>query len=338
MNIYKQIVETLKNSNHIVITSHKSPDGDSIGSSIALYEFCKQLGKTAYICHPDPSPDFLNWLPATQFILNFEENEAEVTNQLNKADVIFSLDYNDSSRLGASMQSVFDQSNAAKIMIDHHLNPADFALYRISETQVCSTSQLIYDLIEYSENLTLLNTSIGTAIYLGIMTDTGSFRFPSVQVRTHQILANLLAIGVKHYEIHENVFDTNTLDRLRLRGYACSEKLEILTENQVAIISLTQHELQQFNHQKGDTEGLVNVALSIEGMRAAVMFTEADGYVKISFRSKGKENPVNQLASDHFQGGGHANAAGGRFDGSLDEAINIFKTVISDYIKPNRNV
>jgi phosphoesterase RecJ-like protein len=166
------------------------------------------------------------------------------------------------------------------------------------------------------------------------MTDTGSFRFPSVQVRTHHILASLIENGVKHYEIHENVYDTNTLDRLRLRGYACSEKLEILPENQVAIISLTKVELKRFNYQKGDTEGLVNVALSIQGMRAAVLFTEADDYVKISFRSKGKENPINELASNHFLGGGHANASGGRFDGSLDDAIKLFKQVVSKYIKP----
>lgn len=334
MNIYKQIVNTIREAKQIVITSHKSPDGDSIGSSVAMLEFCNSLGKEAIICYPDAAPDFLLWLPRASEILSLEQNEKLVIEKLQEADLIFCLDYNDTSRVGKEMQPLIDQSIAKKIMIDHHLNPATFAEITLSDPTICSTSQIIYDVIEFSDNKDLLNSKIGTALYLGIMTDTGSFRFPSVQVRTHHILASLIEIGVKHYEIHENVFDTNTLDRLRLRGYACSEKLEILPENQVAIISLTKAELKRFNHQKGDTEGLVNVALSIQGMRAAVLFTEADDYVKISFRSKGKENPINELASNHFSGGGHANASGGRFDGSLEEAILLFKQVVSKYIKP----
>lgn len=335
MNIYKQIITSILESNHIVITSHKSPDGDSIGSSIAMFELCKALGKKAVICHPDPAPDFLLWLPGANDILSFEENENMVKENLQNADLIFCLDYNDASRVGKDMQPFLETAIGKKVMIDHHPNPSDFVAITLSESTICSTCQIIYDLIEYSENLELLNSAIGTAIYLGIMTDTGSFRFPSVQARTHQILGSLIENGVKHYEVHENVFDTNTLDRLRLRGYACSEKLEILPANQVAIISLTKEELQRFNHQKGDTEGLVNVALSIQGMRAAVLFTEGDGYVKISFRSKGKENPINVLASEYFSGGGHANAAGGRFDGTIEQAISLFKKVISNYIKPN---
>lgn len=334
MNIYQEITKSIQEANYIVITSHKSPDGDSIGSSVALYAFCKRLGKQAIICHPDPAPDFLRWLPATSSIHSMEQEEAIVTEHMRKADLIFCLDYNETSRVGREMQVLLENASAKKIMIDHHLNPADFPDIVLSETSVCSTSQLIYDLIDYSGCIELLDIEIGTAIYLGIMTDTGSFRFPSVQVRTHHILAKLIEIGVKHHEVHENVFDTNTLDRLRLRGYACSEKLEILEAIQVAIISLSMEELKRFNHQKGDTEGLVNVALSIQGMRAAVLFTEADGYVKISFRSKGKENPVNVMAADYFQGGGHANASGGRFDGSLEDAVKLFKEVVSNYLKP----
>ncbi len=334
MNVYKQIVSAIQESNKIVITSHKSPDGDSIGSSIAMQEFCKELGKTAIICHPDPAPDFLMWLNGSNEILSFEKNEKLVQEKIQTADLIFCLDYNETGRVGKEMQPVLDAASAKKIMIDHHLNPSGFADITLSDPTICSTCQIIFDVIEFSENLELLNASIGTALYLGIMTDTGSFRFPSIQVRTHHILASLIENGVKHYEVHENVFDTNTLDRLRLRGYACSEKMEILPENQVAIISLTKEELKRFNHQKGDTEGLVNVALSIHGMRAAVLFTEADEYVKISFRSKGKENPINELASNYFSGGGHANASGGRFDGTIEDAIKLFKQVVSNYIKP----
>lgn len=334
MNKYEQIVESIKKSANIIITAHKSPDGDSIGSSIALLEFCKTLGKKAIVCHPDPAPDFLLWLPETEHILNMEKHEAEITEVFGKADLIFCLDYNDSSRVGDKMQVLLNGSRAQKVMIDHHLHPADFVDIAVSEPAVCSTCQLVYELIDGSGNISLLNPATGTAIYLGIMTDTGSFRFPSIQARTHQILAHLIEIGVKHYEVHENVYDTNTLDRLRLRGYACSEKLEILEKNKVAIITLSKAELERFNYQKGDTEGLVNVALSIQGMRAAVLLTEGDGYIKISFRSKGKENPINVLASDHFQGGGHANASGGRFDGSLADAVKLLKEVIDHYLKP----
>jgi phosphoesterase RecJ-like protein len=333
MNIYKEIVNEIQIANYIVITSHKSPDGDSIGSSIAMLEFCKSLGKKAIICHPDPAPDFLMWLNGTNEILSFEKNEKLVQEKIQTADLIFCLDYNEAGRVGKEMQPFLEAASAKKIMIDHHLNPSGFADITLSDPTICSTCQIIYDVIEFSENINLLNASIGTALYLGIMTDTGSFRFPSVQVRTHQILASLIDNGVKHFEIHENVFDTNTLDRLRLRGYACSEKLEILSRNQVAIISLTKEELKRFNHQKGDTEGLVNVALSIQGIKVAVLFTEADEYVKISFRSKGKENPINQLASIYFSGGGHANASGGRFDGPIEDAIKLFKEIVSDYIK-----
>lgn len=334
MNIYTQIVESIQKATHIVITAHKSPDGDSIGSSVAVLEFCKSLGKHALICHPDPAPDFLLWLPEARNILNLENNAEQVKTALSEADLIFCLDYNDPGRVGDQMQQMLEASKAKKIMIDHHLHPSDLADLVISEPEVCSTCQLVYEVIDKSGYSDLLNVATGTAIYLGIMTDTGSFRFPSVQVRTHEILGNLIGIGVKHYEVHENVYDTNTIDRLRLRGYATSEKLEILEGSKVAIMTLTKEELNRFNHQKGDTEGLVNVALSVVGMRAAILLTEGEGYIKMSFRSKGKENPVNVLASEHFSGGGHANASGGRFDGTMENAVKLLKSVVEDYIKP----
>ena len=196
-------------------------------------------------------------------------------------------------------------------MIDHHLNPQDFAFITVSETTVSSTSQLICELIEQSGNLSLLDEKIGTPLYLGMLTDTGSFRFPSVQPRTHELLAKLLEAGVQHHLIHEYLNDNNTVGRLKLQGYAMSEKLEVLDNYPVAIISMTEQELYKYNYQKGDTDGLVNIALSIKGIKAAMFLSEKDGLIKMSFRSKGKENPVNVLAELHFNGGGHANASGG---------------------------
>ena len=333
MNISTQIIEAIQSANNIVITSHKSPDGDSIGSSIAMLDLCGTLGKSAVICHPDPAPDFLLWLPKTEQILNYESNQEELVKEFEKADLILCLDYNEPKRIGDEMGELLINSKAKKVLIDHHLNPAEFTDITYSDPTVGSTCELIFRVLEDSKRTDLLTIPMGTAIYLGIMTDTGSFRFPSVHPRTHTILAKLLEVGVKHYEVHQNVFDTNTLDRLKLRGYATSEKLELIHNNKVAIISLTKPELAKFNHTKGDTEGLVNVALSIQGVKAAAFFNEGDGYIKISFRSKGKENAVNVMTSDYFQGGGHANAAGGRFDGTIQEAIELFKKVVGNYIQ-----
>jgi bifunctional oligoribonuclease and PAP phosphatase NrnA len=229
------------------------------------------------------------------------------------------------------MQVLLESSSARKIMIDHHLNPQDFANITVSETSVCSTSQLILELIDQSGNDSLLDEKIGTPLYLGILTDSGSFRFPSVQARTHELLGKLLAAGVQHHIIHETLNDNNTASRLRLQGYAMSEKLEILDKYHVAIVSLTSEELQKLNYQKGDTDSLANLALSIKGMKAAIVFSERDGIIKISFRSKGKENPVNILAADHFSGGGHANASGGMSELSMPETLEKIKQVIPDY-------
>lgn len=329
-NTAHQIVEKLRQSKQVVITSHKSPDGDSIGSSLALYQFCKKLGMKARICHPDPAPKYLKSMPEADQIVNFEEHQAEVISLLHEADLIFSLDYNEPSRMGDAMALYLNQSNASKIMIDHHLNPSDFADIMWSDTSACSTCQLIFQLISESGNEGLLDETIAAPIYLGIMTDTGSFRFNSVKAQTHEIVAKLLKTGLKHDEIHE-LMDVNTLQRLRLRGYACSEKLHVLEKYPVAYISMTKQELNDFHYEKGDTEGLVNVALSIQGVKIAAFFSEGDDGIKISFRSKGKNNPVNELSGKYFSGGGHANAAGGKFAGSLNEAIDLFVTVVPDY-------
>lgn len=330
MNIYKQIEAEILNASHIVITAHKSADGDSIGSSLGLLHFIEKLGKKATICHPDKAPDFLHWLDTTSIVL-MEETPELVTEHMQKADLIFCLDYNATNRVGPEMQVLLENATCKKIMIDHHLNPEDFPTITVSETAVCSTSQLIVELIEQSGHLELLDQKIGTPLYLGILTDTGSFRFNSVQPRTHEILAKLLASGVEHHLIHEKLSDNNTESRLRLQGYAMSQKLEILYNYNVAIISLSKEELAKYNYKKGDTDSLANLVLSIKGMKAAIVFTERDGIMKISFRSKGEENPVNVLAKEHFNGGGHANASGGMSDLTVAETLDKLKGLIPQY-------
>jgi len=330
MNIYKQIEAEIQAASYIVITAHKSADGDSIGSSLGLFHFIEKLGKKTIICHPDKAPDFLYWLDTTNILL-MEENPEEVTAAVKKADLIFCLDYNAISRVGTEMQVLLEEATDNKIMIDHHLNPEEFPTITLSETTASSTSQLIVDLIEHSGHLDLLDEKIGTPLYLGILTDTGSFRFNSVKPRTHEVLAKILAAGVEHHLIHEKLNDNNTESRLRLQGYAISEKLEILYDYNVAIISLSKEELAKYNYKKGDTDSLANLVLSIKGMKAAIVFTERDGIMKISFRSKGAENPVNLLAKEHFNGGGHANASGGMSDLSVMETLEKLKGLIPKY-------
>lgn len=327
-----QIVEWIQSSEKIVITSHRSPDGDSIGSSLGLYHFIHSLGKKAQICHPDPSPNFLNWMKGNVEIADFDTHPEEVTTALNEADLIFCLDYNAAHRLGNEMGELLSKAPGKKIMIDHHLNPDDFVDLAVSEPQVCSTAQLIVELIMASGNEQLLNADIGTPLYLGIVTDTGSFRFDSVEPKTHRLVARLIEAGVAHARVHENTFDTNSVDRLKLRGYAIAEKLELLENDTIALVWLTTEELERFNHQKGDTEGLVNVALSINNVQVAIFASESDGKIKLSFRSKGVL-PVNEFAAAYFEGGGHKNAAGGVSYLSIEETLEKLKKHLPELSK-----
>ena len=325
-----KIIELIQNAKNIIITSHKSPDGDSIGSSLGLYRFIQILGKSSEICHPDPCPNFIEWAKEDAVIVDFEENESAVTDKMQAADLIFCLDYNGANRLGKAMGEVLTSCKAIKVMIDHHLNPDDFVDLSVSEPLVCSTAQLIYELVDASGNLHLMNARIGAPIYLGIMTDTGSFRFSSVTARTHEIIAGLINAGVDHTAVHQDTFDNNRLDKLKLRGHIISERLEILTEYKVAIISVTEHIMESFNYIKGDTEGLVNLALSIEGVEVAAFFTEKGNDVKMSLRSKG-ELAVNVIANENFDGGGHKYAAGGINHDTIENTIAKFKLLLPKY-------
>lgn len=335
MNIYKQIETEILAASNIIITGHKSADGDSVGSSLGLLYFIEKLGKKALVCHPDKAPDFLEFLDLSAISLMNEEPD-KVRTAFHEADLIFCLDYNSTDRAGKEMQGLLESATCTKIMIDHHLDPQDFASITISETLASSTAELIVELIEKSGNETLLNEKIGTPLYLGILTDTGSFRFSSVKPRTHEILSKLLSAGVKHHLIHEMLNDTNSASRLRLQGYAISQKMEIFDDLQVAIISLTKEELEKYQYKKGDTDSLANLALSIKKMKVAVVLSERDGIIKISFRSKGKDNPVNGLAANHFNGGGHANAAGGMSTLSMTDTLVQMKGLIEEYFSVTR--
>ncbi len=330
MNQFEQIVAVVNSANNIVITAHKSPDGDSIGSSMAVFHWLKSKKKNVSVCHPDAYPNFLAWLPNVEEIVNYESSQDEIHAKIDQADLIFALDYNHPSRLGNDMALVLEDKREKTIMVDHHLDPSDFAFISLSQPDVCSTAQLVFELIKADNSINLTKES-AQAIYLGLMTDTGSFRFNSVQARTHIIVAELLSIGIDHTAIHEAVFGQNSLDQLRLRSHAICNNLEIIKNGKVALMWLAESELEQFNYQKGDTEGLVNVALSVTGVKMAVFLSEKEGKIKMSFRGK-EDQAVNVYASEYFEGGGHAYAAGGISELSLMETINKIKNTISNYI------
>lgn len=332
-----QLQSLISESTRIVITAHKSPDGDSIGSSLGLFHYIKQLNSNTSICHPDKAPHFLHWMPDFDKILSLDDDSEQVEQNLASADLIFCLDYNSSSRIGA-MEKFLNQSTAKKVMIDHHRDPdEDFCDLMFSDITSCSTAQLIYLIIEASGHLDKISTESAKCLYTGIVTDTGSFRFSSTLPKTHMIAADLLSRNINHSEIHEDTYDTNSLDRIKLVSYALLEKLIVLDEYKTAYISLTTDEQNKFNATKGDTEGLVNQALGVQGVKMALFFKESDGIVKISFRSKGKI-PVSDMAKNHFSGGGHLNASGGKFVGSVDNAIQKFVTILPKFVEENKSL
>lgn len=310
----------------IVITAHKSPDGDAIGSIIALREILLRLGIESQMMVPDDFPDFLKWLPSAKDIVVAEKDDHTTKTILLEADVIFVLDYNAPHRAGKIGEHI-TASKAMKVMIDHHHQPDEFAKYTFSDVTSCSTAQLIYEFAEALGQEGNLSYEACQAIYLGIMTDSGSFRFKSVKPVTHRIIANLLELGLDQDEIHRAVYDNNTLSRLQLRGYAISERLEVLADLKTAIIYLTQADLKKYNAGKGDTEGLVNMALSIVGVEIAFFLREQEQEIRISMRSTG-DFSVNELSRAHFEGGGHTNAAGGISYLSMPDTINKIKEVM----------
>ncbi len=328
MNIYTKLNEKQFN---IVITSHRSPDGDAVGSSLALFHYLKKKGHQVTVVVPDSYPNFLNWLTGSPEIITFESKPEEVETLIKEAELLFCLDYNEPGRVG-DMQEAVINSKAFKIMIDHHLHPSDFCDYTISDTNSCSTAQLVYEFIENAGDLNLIDETIGEGIYCGIVTDSGSFRFPSVTPKTHLIAADLIQRGLNHSRIHENLFDVNTLNRLHLLGYALNEKLRVLEDVPVALIDLSLEEAEKFDVKKGDTEGLVNYALSVEGVKMAAFIREDKDRVKMSFRSKG-DIPVNEFSAQYFSGGGHKNAAGGMCEKSLEETLVLFEKNIRVFFK-----
>jgi bifunctional oligoribonuclease and PAP phosphatase NrnA len=323
IQIIKQLLGTPKN---IVITTHYSPDGDAIGSSLGLYNFLIQANHQTIVITPNDYPKFIHWLPGDETIIDAEKKSSLAEEKIKNADIIFALDYNALKRTD-KLEPFIRQSNAKKIMIDHHQQPEDFADFTFSFPNTCSTSQLIYEFIDALGDASKVNQDVASCLYTGIMTDTGSFRFNSVAPLTHFITAKLLETGIKHDLIHGKVMDSNSFERMKLIGYALSQKMVYLKEYNAVYMSLEQKEMEQYNFQAGDTEGLVNYGLSIAGVKIAAFFAEKNGDIKMSFRSKGDVD-VNIFARQHFNGGGHQNAAGGITKKPLEATIKKFISLL----------
>ena len=331
MNDVHSLKAVLSSPKKIVIIPHKNPDGDAIGSTLGLYHYLNKHNHDVTVIAPNNYPDFLKWIPGEETIVKFDTETAVAIQKIKAADFIFTLDFNSFNRV-EEMKSLLQAVKATFVMIDHHQQPDDYATYVYSDVSMSSTCQMVYHFLEQLGETDTIDANIATCLYTGILTDTGgSFRFNATTSTTHRVVADLLDRGADGEKIQQQLYDTKSLSRLHLLGCAL-KNLTVLDEYHTSYITLSQEELKQYNFKKGDTEGFVNYALSLKGIKLAVIFIEntSEKYIKISFRSKGSFS-VNKFARSHFNGGGHDNAAGGRSDLSLKDTITRFENVLKDY-------
>tara|TARA_R110002073_G_scaffold8207_1_gene45611 strand:- start:60324 stop:61349 length:1026 start_codon:yes stop_codon:yes gene_type:complete len=328
---FKELQSFLNSPKNIVIVGHRNPDGDAIGSTLALCHYLKKKGHTPTVVVPNEYPIFLHWLPGSDATYRFDWQNSQSQRAIKKSDIIFLLDFNAFHRVGSDMQKTLEGYENDFALIDHHQEPDDFA-YMYSDTTMCSTCQMVYHFIEMMGDVDLIDKDIATCIYTGIMTDTGgSFRFPTTTSTTHRVVADLIDKGVENDRIHSNVYDSNSYGRLQLLGQAL-RNLRVVPKLRSAYITISDKEKIDNDFKKGDTEGVVNYALSVSGITVAAIFIEdkEQGIIKISFRSKGSFS-VNQFARNYFNGGGHDNAAGGRSELSMEETVEKFVSLLSNY-------
>lgn len=315
----------------VVILSHVSPDGDAIGSSLGLYHFLTSQDKTVHVIVPNAFPDFLKWMPGAKDIIQYNRYKDFADKLINEADVLCVLDLNVLSRLD-EMKDVVEKSPARKMLVDHHLYPGDFARITISHPDISSTSELVFRLICQLGNFSDITKEGAECIYTGMMTDTGAFTYNSNNRETYFIIGELLSKGIDKDEIYRKVYNNCSEGRLRLKGYVLHEKMRLFPQFRSALITLSREEQQKFHYMKGDTEGLVNIPLTVKDICFSVFLredTEKD-MIKISLRSEGTF-PCNKVASEFFNGGGHLNASGGEFYGPMEDAVALFKQALVKY-------
>ena len=323
------ISQWIASANNVAILTHTNPDGDAIGSSLALALVLKKQGINARVIIPDGLPDFLRWLPGIELSTTFAYKREKAIDIIEGADLIFCLDFNDPKRING-VEEFLQKSKAKKILIDHHQNPKEFTDISISETWRGSVGEMIYQFSQEVFGKDVFDRDIATCLYVAIMTDTGNFNYASSYPDIFHIVGDLMKYDLDKDRIFANVYDAFSEDRMRLQGYCMQEKMVILPKYQTAYISLTDQELKRFNHRKGDTEGFVNIPFSVKGIKFTALFVEKKDRVKVSFRSKGSF-PVNQVAADHYHGGGHINAAGGDSLLGIEETLKNFESLLTTY-------
>ena len=315
----------------IVIVSHVSPDGDAIGSSLGLWHFLNSQDKNVHVIVPNAFPDFLKWMPGAKEVIQYNRYKEFADKLIMEADVICCLDFNVLSRID-EMEEIVRVSPGRKMIVDHHLYPGDFARIVISHPQISSTSELVFRLICQLGNFSDITKEAAECIYTGMMTDTGGFTYNSNDREIYLIIGELLSKGIDKDEIYRKVFNTHSEGRLRLMGYVLYEKMQVFPQFNAALITLTREEQKKFEYKKGDTEGFVNMPLSMKGICFSVFLredTEKD-MIKVSLRSVGTF-PCNEVATEFFNGGGHLNASGGEFYGPMEEAVALFKQALVKY-------
>ena len=329
LQAFKELLDSPKN---IVIVTHHKPDADALGSSLGLAGYLNKKRHHVQVITPTDYPKFLFWMAGNDKVMVYNEGRQKEAQQLVKdADLIFCLDFSSLHRINELGDHV-RASKAIKVLIDHHLDPEDFAQFKSWSTQAAATAELVYQLIVDLGDKDLIDAEIAEALYAGIMTDTGSFRHSNTTQNVHQVTANLIALGADTHKVSKLIYDSNSMDRVKFTGFAISERLVVLEEYNTAYMAISEQDLQRFNSKTGDTEGLVNYALSIKGIVLAALIIDRGEVIKISFRSVGSF-PANQLAQENFEGGGHLNAAGGKSHLTLQETVEKFVKLLPTYQK-----
>jgi phosphoesterase RecJ-like protein len=314
----------------VVILTHFKPDADALGSSLGLAGYLQKKGHAVKVITPSDYPDFLTWMPGNNDVLIFQKDRSEkAADLIRKADTVFCLDFSSLNRIN-DLGEMVRQSAAKKVLIDHHLEPEKFADFEQWDQTAASTAELVHELIVELGDEALIDENIANCLYAGIMTDTGGFRHSNTNHRVFRIAGELVAKGANPSNVSKLIYDTNSLERLRLIGYVLSQKLQVLPEYRTAYMVLSAEELKRFGSQTGDTEGLVNYGLSVKGIKLSVMISDRKDNIKLSFRSLGSFS-VNDLARKHFEGGGHRNAAGGQTNLTLEQTLQKFLSLLPEY-------
>ncbi|MBE0675720.1 MAG: bifunctional oligoribonuclease/PAP phosphatase NrnA [Bacteroidales bacterium] len=323
----KKLEESISESGNILLVCHVNPDGDAVGSMLALYSYLSDRGREVSMLSPNYLQEFLLWMTDADKIQIFLRNRKKAQKLIESANLIIFLDFNSPSRLGEA-EKIITRATAKKIIIDHHVDPSDMADFIISEPSYCSTAELLHNLITgMNKGVAFSTPAYNEAIYVGIITDTGNFEHGSYTGDTLRIIADLIDSGVGKEKVFDRVYNNFSYERMRLQGFALHSRMKILDGYPVAYIWLTKEDLNQFKYSKGDTEGFVNMPLSIKGITVSALFVEKDGFIKVSLRSKGSFS-VNDFAASYFNGGGHINAAGGEYYDSLEKSITYFEKTI----------